>query len=76
MDESKGPMETHIKTKFRHMKKEGLEFQVPPKLADHVRSLTRHGRRSLSSVGTEILAKGLGLDPAEFGVEAESATSA
>ncbi len=53
---------------WRSMKKEGLEFQVPPKLADLVREQTR-GRRSLSLVGTELLARGLGVDPVEFGIE-------
>ncbi len=56
------------KQRFRSLKKEGIEFQIPPELADLIRSQTK-GRRSLSSVGTEILARGLGLDPAEFGVE-------
>ncbi len=53
---------------FRSIRKEGIEFQIPPRLADLIREQTR-GRRSLSIVGTEILARGLGLDPAEFGVE-------
>ncbi len=54
--------------KFRSTSKEGIEFQVPHKVADMVRERTR-GRRSLSVVGTELLAQALGLDPAEFGIE-------
>jgi hypothetical protein len=53
---------------FRSIRKEGIEFQVPHRLADLIREQTR-GRRSLSVVGTEILARGLGLDPAEFGID-------
>lgn len=57
-----------MSTKFRSVKKEGIEFQVPHKIADLVRERTR-GRRSLSVIGTELLARGLGLDPAEFGID-------
>lgn len=61
-------METKTKPKFRSLPKDGVEFQLPTKLAKLVR---RHvnGYRTISVVGTEIVAKGLGLNPADFGVE-------
>lgn len=57
-----------MKNTFRSLEKEALTIQVPPEIADMVRSRTR-GRRSLSSVGTEILARGLEIDPRKYGIE-------
>ncbi len=55
--------------KFRMRKKEGLEIQFPPEVAQHVRRRACDERRSISEVGTEIMLTGLGWNPAEFGID-------
>ena len=59
---------------FRRITKEGLEIRAPVRLVDQIREKAARERRSLSSVGTELLARGLDLDPAAFGIEAPSQT--
>lgn len=53
---------------FRKREKEGIDLQVPPEIGRMVRRIAADQRRSVSEVGTEALAKGLGLDPAQFGI--------
>lgn len=60
-------------TKFRNRKKEGIEFQIPPELAELLRVRAARERRSISEVGTEILLTGLGLNHAEFGIDLDPA---
>ncbi len=55
---------------------ERLEFQIPPELSEIIRVRAAKERRSVSLVAAEILARGLGLDPAEFGVEPTPVESA
>lgn len=62
-----------MKTKtFRAADKEYLPIRAPVKIADKVREKAARERRSISSVGTELLALGLQLDPASFGIEPAS----
>jgi hypothetical protein len=59
-----------VKTKtFRQIAKESLDIRAPRKLADQIREKAARERRSISSVGVELLARGLDLDPAAFGIE-------
>jgi len=60
------------KPTFRSLEKEGIEFQLPVQLARLLRRRA-NGYRSISVVGTEVIARGLGLDPGDFGVEPAAA---
>ncbi len=57
---------------FREQPKECIELRVPIPVATAIREQAVRERRSLSEVGTEILARGLRLDPARYGIDAES----
>lgn len=67
-----GQMKTVV-IPFRHLGKEDLGIRIPPLIAQQIRLRAANERRSISEVGSEILAKGLGMDPAQFGIEAQSA---
>ena len=54
-------------TTFRQIEKENPGGQIPVALSRKLRRLAGEHRRSLSSVLTEAVAKGLGEDPSEFG---------
>jgi hypothetical protein len=53
---------------FRQIEKENPRGQIPVALSRKLRRLAGEHRRSLSSVLTEAVAKGLGEDPREFGL--------
>ena len=53
---------------FRQIEKENPGGQIPVALSRKLRRLAGEHRRSLSSVLTEAVAKGLGEDPREFGL--------
>jgi hypothetical protein len=55
-------------TTFRKIEKENPGGQIPVALSRKLRRLAGEHRRSLSSVLTEAVAKGLGEDPREFGL--------
>lgn len=57
------------KKTFRGAEKERIPIRAPVKLADLIRQKAARDRRSISSVGTELLAIGLKLDPSSFGIE-------
>ncbi len=57
-----------MSVKFRSRKKEGIEIQVPPEIAEEVRTRAARERRSISEVGTEILLTGLRWNHGEFGI--------
>lgn len=57
-----------LKRPFREHPKEDLEIRVPIAIARHIRVKAAEQRRSLSEVGSEILALGLGTDPAVYGI--------
>jgi hypothetical protein len=59
---------------FREIPKENMELRVPIKIADRIRSAAAEQRRSLSEVSSEILARGLDIDPAECGIRPTPAT--
>ena len=53
---------------FRSLRKEGLEIQVPPIIAEEIRLKAASERRSISEVGSELLAIGLGYKAKDFGI--------
>jgi hypothetical protein len=53
---------------FRQIEKEKPGGQIPVALSRKLRRLAGEHRRSLSSVLTEAVAKGLGEDPGKFGL--------
>ncbi len=55
-------------TTFRKLEKENPGGQIPVALSRKLRRLAAEHRRSLSSVLTEAVAKGMGEDPREFGL--------
>lgn len=64
-----------MKTKaFRKVGKESLDIRAPVRLADKIREKAARERRSISSVGTELLAIGLGIDPGVYGIEPTNQT--
>lgn len=61
----------HIR--FRAVAKESLHSTIPIPLATQIREQATRQRRSLSSVVTEHLCIGLGIDPAEYGIGVDPA---
>lgn len=57
---------------FRATWKQKIQPLVPVSLARAIRVKAAKERRSISEVSTEALARGLGLDPASYGIAAES----
>jgi hypothetical protein len=55
--------------RFRSLPKEFVPGEIPVPIADIIRIKAAKERRSHASVTTEILCKGLGLDPSKFGIE-------
>lgn len=60
--------------RFRDLVKERVPIQAPPEIARRIRRRALDERRSIAEVGTEALARYLGLDPATFGIEAPTVT--
>jgi hypothetical protein len=60
---------------FREIEKETLTIRVPGKVADKLRKKAFDERRSVAYVGTRVLALGLGMNPAMFGIEDEGEES-
>jgi hypothetical protein len=64
-----------ITTTFRQIEKESPGGQIPMPYPAKLRRLAGEHRRSLSSVLTEAVAKGLGEDPREFGLTDPTASA-
>jgi hypothetical protein len=64
-----------LTTTFRQIEKENPGGQIPVALSRKLRRLAGEHRRSLSSVLTEAVAKGLGEDPREFGLTDATASA-
>lgn len=54
---------------FRSVTKEQLTGQVPCDLATTFRERAGRERKTISELMTELLSKGLGLDPRSYGIE-------
>lgn len=54
---------------FREIEKTHLQVLVPPAIDDAIRDKSRADRKSLSEAATEILCRGLNVDPSEFDIE-------
>ncbi len=61
-----------MKKDFREIEKEPFQIMVPIDLVTKVRERAGRERASLSRFGSEALSKHLGIDPAEYGIEAEA----
>lgn len=61
-------------TTFRQIEKENPGGQIPIPLSRKLRRLAGEHRRSLSSVLTEAVARGLGEDPRDFGLPESTAS--
>ena len=59
--------------KFRHLKKERIPGEAPVEVIDRLRLRAASERRSLSWVMTEVVCRGLGLDPSKYGIDAPAA---
>lgn len=57
-----------MSTCFRQIEKEHPGGRIPRALSRKLRRLAGEQKRSISSVLTEALARGMGEDPAEFGL--------
>ncbi len=64
-----------MKKDFREHRKEPFQIMVPIELVTKVRERAGRERASLSRFGSEALARHLGIDPAEFGIEAPQTQS-
>ncbi len=59
---------------FREIEKTHLQVLVPPAIDDAIRDKSRADRKSLSEAATEILCRGLNVDPGDFDIEAKRNT--
>ena len=48
--------------------KEGIEIRFPPDIASKIREKAFRERRSISEVGSELVVRSMGLDPAQYGI--------
>lgn len=55
---------------FRKRAKEPLLLKVPVEFSHLIRLRAVHERRSISELCVEAMARGLGVDPAELGIDA------
>ena len=60
-----------MKIDFRELEKEQLNAQVPIELGTLIRRVAAERRWSLTKVVTEAIARGMNVDPASYGIEAE-----
>lgn len=65
-----------MKIDFREIDKEQMNAQVPIELGTIIRRIAADRRWSLTKVVTEAIAKGVGIDPARYGIEALEETAA
>ena len=59
--------------KFRELQKERVPGEAPVEVIDRLRLKAASERRSLSWVMTEVVCRGLGLDPSKYGIDASAA---
>ena len=59
--------------KFRELQKERIPGEAPVEVIDRLRLRAASERRSLSWVMTEVVCRGLGLDPSKYGIDATAA---
>ena len=64
-----------MRVRFREIEKESLEIRVPIAFATWLRTTAAAERRSISEVGSEVLARGLEIDPRTIGIEPTPATT-
>ncbi len=60
-----------MKRSFRNIEKEQLNAQLPIDLAAKIRDRSERRGWSLTRTVTEVVSIGLGIDPAEYGIEAD-----
>lgn len=58
--------------KFRSLKKERIPGEAPVDVIDRLRLRAASERRSLSWIMTDVVCRGLGLDPAKYGIDNNS----
>jgi hypothetical protein len=62
-------METNTIPRFRDLSKQQVRGRLPDDLEELIRERAYRERRSISSVLTELVATGAGLDPRIYGIE-------
>ena len=55
---------------FRDVPKDGIEIRLPRDFATVVRERAGRERRSVSEVSSELMLRGAGIDPADYGIKA------
>jgi hypothetical protein len=55
--------------------KEGIEIRFPPDVAYRLREKALRERRSIAEVGSELIIRGLGRDPADYGIRPTAVTA-
>ena len=58
--------------KFRELQKERIPGEAPVEVIDRLRLRAASERRSLSWIMTDVVCRGLGLDPAKYGIDNKS----
>ena len=64
-----------MKKRFPEIEKEQFNTQLPVDLVETIRLRADIRGWSLSRTVTEALSRGVGIDPAEYGIEAEKQTA-
>ncbi len=59
-------------TPFRKQAKTDLNVWIPEKLAEDIRTVSDETGRSIGSLVTEYLCRGMGRDPSEFGIRPQA----
>ena len=62
--------------RFREIEKEGIDVRAPLDVAEKFRIEAIKQGRSVSSLGSEIIIRYLGLDPAKYGLGSETKQTA
>jgi hypothetical protein len=62
-----------VSVPFRDVPKDGIEIRLPRHLATTLRERAARERRSISDLGSELIIRGLGHDPANCGIKFKAA---